>query len=182
MSEATRQKKFSVTDRDTIHDLLSNHRRRYTIHYCKQHENPVSLSDLAEQIAAWEQDKDIKEITSAERKRVYTSLQQTHLDRLNDAGMVDYDGHEIELTDGAEELEVYLDVVPSGSIPWSIYYLGLTLLSAVVLFGVWIDFVPTETIPAVGWAAIILAVFLGSSLYHVYQAREFRLGEMERPP
>ena len=54
-----------------IFDLLSNHRRRYTIHYCKQIETPVSLSDLAEQVAAWELEKDISELSSSERKRVY---------------------------------------------------------------------------------------------------------------
>ena len=96
--------------------------------------------------------------------------------------MIDFDGDEVELTDGAAELNVYLDVVPEGSIPWGVYYLGLSLLSAVVLAGVWVGYVPTETVPALGWAAMILAVFLASSVAQVIQNRRYRLGDVESPP
>lgn len=178
----TEQRKYTQPEKDEIYDLLSNHRRRYVIHFCKEADEPLTLSDLAEKVAAREQDKAVAELTSAERKRVYTSLQQTHLDRLADADMIDYDGDEIELTDGATELDVYLDVVPEGSIPWGVYYLGISLLSAVVLAGVWIGFVPTETVPAIGWAALILVVFLASSVAQVMQNRRYRLGTVDDPP
>ncbi len=101
-----------------IFDLLSNHRRRYAIHYCKREGEPVELGDLAEHVAAWELDKEVEELTSAERKRVYTSLQQTHLPTLAEAEMVEFDDRTIELTEKANELDVYLDVVPGDSIPW----------------------------------------------------------------
>jgi drug/metabolite transporter (DMT)-like permease len=96
--------------------------------------------------------------------------------------MIEFDGDEVELTNGAAELDVYLDVVPEGSIPWGIYYLGLSLLSVVVLGGVWIGFVPTETVPELGWAALILAVFLVSSVAQVVQNRRYRLGDVDEPP
>nr|WP_230455362.1 hypothetical protein [Halorubrum sp. BV1] len=178
----TDQREYTRPEKDELYDLLSNHRRRYVIHFCKQAEEPLSLSDLAERVAAREQDKSVAELTSAERKRVYTSLQQTHLDRLADAGMIAYDGDQIELTDGAAALDVYLDVVPEGSISWGVYYLGVSLLSAVVLAGMWVGFVPTETVPEIGWAAIILAVFLVSSVAQVVQSRRYRLGGSEEPP
>lgn len=178
----TDQRKYTPPEKDELYDLLSNHRRRYVIHFCKEADEPLTLSDLAEQVAAREQDKSVAELTSAERKRVYTSLQQTHLDRLADAGMIDYDGNEIELTEGAAELDVYLDVVPEGSIPWGVYYLGLSLLAAVVLAGVWVGFVPTETVPELGWAVLILVVFLASSIAQVIQNRRYRLGDVEEPP
>jgi hypothetical protein len=178
----TDQKKYTQPEKDELYDLLSNHRRRYVIHFCKQADEPLTLSDLAERVAAREQDKSVAELTSAERKRVYTSLQQTHLDRLANAGMIEYDGDEIKLTDEAATLEVYLDVVPEGSIPWGIYYLGLSLLSTVVLGGVWVGFVPTEVVPELGWAGIILAVFLASAIAQVLQNRQYRLGEMDDPP
>lgn len=182
MGEFGNDQKFDAPDRDEIHDLLSNHRRRYVLHYCKQNDPPVTLSELAEQVAAWEQGKSIAELTSAERKRVYTSLQQTHLDRLAEAGMVQYDGDEIELTEEAEELEVYLDVVPKGSIPWGVYYLGLSILAFVVFFGVWMGWVPTETISEAVWGLLVLAVFLISSIVHVYENRRQRLDRLEGPP
>jgi hypothetical protein len=178
----TDQRKYTPPEKDELYDLLSNHRRRYVIHFCKRADGPLTLSDLAEKVAAREQDKTVAELTSAERKRVYTSLQQTHLKRLADAGMIDYDGDEVELTDEAAQLDVYLDVVPEGSIPWGVYYLGLSGLSAVVLAGVWVDVVPTEFLPDLGWAALILAAFSISAVVQVVQSRRYRLGEMDEPP
>ncbi|MUW14248.1 hypothetical protein GJ633_05935 [Halorubrum sp. CBA1125] len=178
----TDNRTYTRPEKDELYDLLSNHRRRYVIHFCKRADEPLSLSDLAEKVAAREQDKPVAELTSAERKRVYTSLQQTHLDRLADAGMIDYDGDLVELTDEAATLDVYLDVVPEGSISWGIYYLGLSIISAVVLGGIWIGFVPTETVPELGWAALILAAFLASSVAQVVQNRRYRLGDMDEPP
>jgi hypothetical protein len=96
--------------------------------------------------------------------------------------MIDYDGDEVELTDEAAQLDVYLDVVPEGSIPWGVYYLGLSGLSAVVLAGVWVDVVPTEFLPDLGWAALILAAFSISAVVQVVQSRRYRLGEMDEPP
>jgi len=168
--------------RGEVFDLLSNHRRRYAIHFCKQQEGPVTLSDLAEQVAAWELDKTIEELEWNERKRVYTSLQQTHLPTLEDAGMIVYEDGEVELTDRAKELDVYLDVVPGGSIPWGIYYLGLSAIAFGVLGGVWLEILPTETIPTVGWAALVVLSFAVSAVVHVYQNRRYRLGELEAPP
>ncbi|MCL9813557.1 DUF7344 domain-containing protein [Natranaeroarchaeum aerophilus] len=171
-----------MPDRGEIFDLLSNHRRRYTIHFCKQQGETVTVSDLAEQVAAWELDKEINELDSKERKRVYTSLQQTHLPTLDDAGMVVYENGEVTLTEQAERMEVYMDIVPGDSIPWGEYYLGLSIIGALVLAGVWFEVLPTETMPGLGWAFAVLVLFAGSAGYHIYQGRQNRLGEMERPP
>ncbi|ELY54009.1 DUF7344 domain-containing protein [Natronolimnohabitans innermongolicus] len=170
------------SDRGQIFDLLSNHRRRYAIHYCKQADEPVTLGDLAEHVAAWELDKEVEEITSAERKRVYTSLQQTHLPTLERAEMIEFDNRTIELTDEAAELDVYLDVVPADSIPWGLYYLGLTAVGAIVMGGLWLEMIPTETVPELGWATLVFVLFAVSAVVHVVQSRRMRLGEMERPP
>ena len=168
--------------RGEIFDLLSNHRRRYTIHYCKGEGDPVTLSDLAEQVAAWEEDKEIAELTSAERKRVYTSLQQTHLPTLDRAGVVVFENGEVELTERASELDVYLDVVPADSIPWGVYYLGLSAVAFAVLGGLWFGILPTETVTTIVWATLLVSMFAVSSLVHVYQNRKYRLGEMDTPP
>ena len=168
--------------RGEIFDLLSNHRRRYAIHYCKSEEDSVALGDLAEQVAAWEESKAIEEITSAERKRVYTSLQQTHLPTLDRAGMVNFENGEVELTDRADELDVYLDVVPGDSIPWGMYYLGLSGLSLAVLGGIRAGVLPTETVSTLAWATLLVGVFAVSAVFHVYQNRMYRLGEVETPP
>ena len=168
--------------RGEIFDLLSNRRRRYAIHYCKQVGEPVELGELAEQVAAWELDKEVAELTSAERKRVYTALQQNHLPTLARADVVEFENHTIELTDEAAALEVYLDIVPPDSIPWGVYYLGLSALGFVVLAGVALEIVPTGTVPALVWAALVLGLVAVSAVAHVLTSRRYRLGELERPP
>ncbi len=167
--------------RGEIFDLLSNQRRRYAIHYCKREGEPVTLGDLAEHVAAWELGKEVQEITSTERKRVYTSLQQTHIPTLERADMVRFDNRTIQLTDKAEELEVYLDVVPSDSIPWGMYYLGLAAVGFAVIGGLWLEWIPTETVPQLGWVTLIFGLFAVSAVVHVVQSKKLRLGEMERP-
>lgn len=168
--------------RGEIFSLLSNHRRRYAIHICKREEEPVTLGDLAEQIAAWELDKEITQINSDERKRVYTSLQQTHLPTLADAGMITFENGEVALTDRADDLDVYLDIVPGNSVPWGTYYLGLSGFGISVLAGLWLDLLPTDSISALGWATIVIALFAVSAVVHVYQTRNLRLGDVEMPP
>ncbi|OIB59091.1 DUF7344 domain-containing protein [Natrialba sp. SSL1] len=163
-------------------DLLSNHRRRYVIHYCKQEERPVELGELAEQVAAWELDTEIEALTSAERKRIYTSLQQTHLPTLERAGMVRFDDRTIELTEEASTLEIYLDIVPGDSVPWGLYYSGLSAIATVVMAGLWLGLLPTETVSALGWSTLVVALFVGSAAVHVVQNRRMRLGDVERPP
>ncbi|WP_323190277.1 hypothetical protein [Halostella sp. PRR32] len=170
-----------LSDKDEVFSLLSNHRRRYTIQFCKQEDGPVTLSDLAEQVAAWEEEKDVPELTSAERKRVYTSLQQTHLPALADSGMIEYENHEIELTEAADELDVYMDVVPEGSIPWGVYYLGLSVVGAVILGGVWVEVLPTDPVPAIGWGLLVVSLFAVSAAVHTYTSNKYHLGEMDRP-
>jgi len=168
--------------RGEIFDLLSNHRRRYAIHYCQHEEGPVQLGDLAEQVAAWEHEKAVVEINSTERKRVYTSLQQTHLPTLADAGMIHYENGEIELTDRVDELDIYLDVVPGDSVPWGVYYLGVSAFGFAVLGGLWAGVVPTDPVPVLGWATLVVGLVAASAVVHVYQSRKYRLGEMEKPP
>jgi len=170
-----------LSGKDELFSILSNHRRRYTIQFCKQEDGAATLSDLAEQVAAWEEEKTVSELTSAERKRVYTSLQQTHLPTLADAGMIRYEDHEIELTDAADELDVYMDVVPGDSVPWGVYYLGLSVVGVLILGGVYIDVLPTDPVTPLGWGLLVVALFGCSALVHTYTSNKYRLGEMDRP-
>ncbi|AFK21215.1 hypothetical protein E6P09_17365 (plasmid) [Haloferax mediterranei ATCC 33500] len=171
----------SLVSRDDVYGLLSNHRRRYALHAIKQNDGPTELSNLAEQVAAWENGKVVHEVTSTERHRVYTSMQQTHLPALERAGVITHDNGTITLTEQATDLDVYLDVVPGNSIPWAEYYLGLSAVALALVAAVWVGVFP-EWIPKLAWATLISLLFLGSAAYHVYQNRSMRLGEADRPP
>ena len=167
--------------RDEVFELLSNHRRRYALHVAKQTDGSSELSDIAEQVAAWENQKAQSEITSTERHRVYTSMQQTHLPAMDRAGVIEYDRGMVTLTEQAADLDVYMDVVPEDSIPWGQYYLGLAALSGAIVGAAGLDVFPAS-IPDLAWAGLVVALFLCSGLYHVWQSQHLRLGTGETPP
>lgn len=49
------------------------------------------MADLAEQVAAWEHDTTVAGLSSKQRQRVYIPLYQTHLPKLDEAGLIEYD-------------------------------------------------------------------------------------------
>jgi hypothetical protein len=167
--------------RSEAFDLLSSHRRRYALHMAKQAEGSLEISDIAEQVAAWENEKEPTEVTSDERHRVYTSLQQTHLPAMDDAGVIEYDNGTVTLTDGADDVEIYLDVVPENSISWGVYYLGLAIFSGMLVGAAGLGLFP-DVVPDIAWGVIIVVIFLGSAAFHVWQNRQMRLGAGDAPP
>jgi hypothetical protein len=169
---------------DEVFELLSNKRRRFAIHYLKRTDDHAKLGELSEHVAAWETDTPLKEVDSAQRKRVYTSLQSHHLPKLDDQGVVDYDDRagEVELTDSAADLEMYLEVVEGGDVPWSQYYLGLAGVSAVIIAGALVNAGPFTLLPDIGWAAFVVTSLAVSAAVHVYHDTARRLGTSEKPP
>ncbi|RNJ27112.1 DUF7344 domain-containing protein [Halosegnis longus] len=165
-----------------LFDALSNRRRRYALQALMGTDG-VELGMLAEQVAAWELEKEISAVDSTERKRVYTSLQQSHLPRLDDAGLVRFDKRAgiVEPTPGLEECEVYLDVVRGNDIPWSEYYLGLAGLGVALTAAVAVDAYPFVLLPDVAWLAALAVTIAVSALYHTHYAARTRLGRGETP-
>lgn len=98
-------------DFDQIFGVLSNSRRRYTLYYLGMATGTVSVSDLAEQVAAWECGKDVKKVTSGERKRVYVSLYQNHLPKLDEVSAISYNKNRGEIVPG-EYFDVFKDYLP----------------------------------------------------------------------
>lgn len=123
----------SPEGRNTLFGALANHRRRFTLYACEQDGGQTTLSDVAEQVAAWEYNKSVQAVTSQERKRIYTSLQQHHLPKLQDAGLIEFDGDTITMTEKANEIDLYLEIVTEDTIPWSLYYLGLCVVGIAAL-------------------------------------------------
>lgn len=101
-------------DQDLVFDILKNRRRRQVLRYLMAIDGAASIGDLAEHLAAWENDVSQGDITYKQRKRVYISLHQTHLPKLDDSSVVDYDSRSgmVSLTDGIEPYRVHLDLDP----------------------------------------------------------------------
>jgi hypothetical protein len=185
MSHAEVPESPSLPSNDDFYELLSDRRRRYALHYLKQREEEqVGVGDIAEQVAAWENGKSIEALTSQERKRVYISLYQSHLPRLDEEGLVVYDkpGGTVELTDALDDVVLYLEVVPRESIPWSTYYAGLTLANALVLLLAWLAVPPFDALPDLAWALVVLVSFGVSAFVQLTRSRETQLGDEGPPP
>ena len=97
-----------------VFEVLRNQRRRFVLQYLKQDDRPVELGDLAQQVAAWEYETTLDAVTPEQRKRVYTTLQQTHLPKMDESGILEFDSDAgvIEATDRTRDISVYLEIVP----------------------------------------------------------------------
>jgi len=174
----------SELSQDEVFDLLANTRRRLALHYLRRIEGAAELREMAARVAAWEYGTATDELTPDQRKRVYTSLQQTHLRKLDDAGLVDFDDEEARVhpTTATDDIEVYLEVVPGRALPWQEYYLGFGAVATALVFVGWADVGVFAGVPDIAMAAVIAGVLVLSAVTHVIHARTRRLGAEERPP
>jgi DNA-binding transcriptional ArsR family regulator len=168
--------------RDDLFHVLRNRRRRFAIHHLKHTEESVEVGDLATQVAAWENGVGAEEVTSRQRRRVYNALQQTHLPELEDTGIVEVDRREVELSDYAEELDLYLEVVPGDDIPWSEYYLGLGALGTTGVAVTYLDVGPFAGVPDVAAGAFLAAALVISALANYYVQHPSLIGDTDEPP
>jgi len=95
-------------DVSTAFDLLSDARRRGVL-YAAERGEQTTVEELADQIASWLDDAEGDSRSSSVR----LSLIHTHLPKLADAGVVEYDRERgtVELAGGATDLERYLTCV-----------------------------------------------------------------------
>ncbi|WP_123619707.1 hypothetical protein [Halorubrum sp. CSM-61] len=170
---------------DELFDVLANQRRRFAVHLLKGEENDqVAIGDMAEQIAAWENGIETAEITGNERKRVYTALQQSHLPKMDDAGVVEFnkDRGVVEPTPALTDVDLYMDVVEGREIPWSDYYLGLSGVAVALTAAVGLDAWPFLLLPDMAWTIAIVVAFAFSAITHKYYTAEMKVGEPDEPP
>ena len=171
--------------RDETLEVLSNQRRRFAIHYLKQRDGETTdVSDLAERVASWENDKPIEELTHKERKRVRNALRQFHLPKMDDYRFIEYDSRRgtVELSDAAANTNFYVDSLSGGGIAWGVYYLGFSALSAVSLVGLWFEVVPFSLLPPLTWGLFFVTALVVSSVGHFYDNYyRMRLGTRDRP-
>lgn len=101
---------------DRIFTLLSAQRRREVLRLLDRAGGQATMGHVTTEIAA---DEHGSNAAAAERKAVYVSLYQTHIPRLVDAGVVEYDGTTklIRVTDRAGVLLAYLRFDPEAEKP-----------------------------------------------------------------
>jgi hypothetical protein len=180
----TRTGEDGTLSKDAIFSMLSNRRRRLVLHHLSRTEDPSSVRELSQQVAMWENDVTMDELTYKQRKRVYTSLHQTHLPKLDDVGVVVYDRDRgtVELTETAGELQPYLNIQTEPTESWSVYYLALAGLSTLVVCCAWAGLFPFSLFSGFSYAALVTLVFAVSATIHTYQIRKAVVDQDAAPP
>ncbi|MFC4358994.1 hypothetical protein ACFO0N_13680 [Halobium salinum] len=152
--------------RDEAFDLLANGRRRRVVELLCEADGEVALSTVAERLAAAETDS--QEDADGRYKSVYVSLQQTHLPKLENAGILDYDedGRSVTAGPALSELRSYVeDDEPTTEstrrtdVPAAVCALGVALFGAKTLGVPGLDAVPSDPL-----ATVVLLVALAAVL------------------
>ncbi len=174
-------------DRDDIFEILSNRRRRYILHYLKEHdsESEVGLREVVDQVAAWENNTSIENLQSASRKRVYTAIKQSHLPKLKDKGVIEFDRQRgtMSLTDAAREVELYLEYVPEEEdLSWGEYYFSLSVACVAVVGASYLGIPLFDRLSGVVLVAIIVVLFTVSSIVHLYYSYTRQSSAKHAPP
>lgn len=75
---------------EQVYEVLGNQRRLLAIELLAERGHPVDEGDLATQVACLELGVTPDTLTSQQRKRVYVSLHQCHLPKLQDYGVIQW--------------------------------------------------------------------------------------------
>lgn len=149
---------------DVAFGVLRNARRRYVLYFLRE-ESPRELGDLAEQIAARENDTTVEALSSKQRKSVYTALYQTHLPKLADVGVVEYDRDRgvVWLADTADQLDPYLNARASDG-RWSRYFLGLSVIGGGLVVAHSMGMTLLTAVPSIALVVALISAFIALSI------------------
>ncbi|MFD1600091.1 DUF7344 domain-containing protein [Halobellus rarus] len=150
--------------KDEVFEVLSSSRRRRILYHLHRRGGVADLRTLARDTAVDETGEPVEDDVV---KRFYISLYQTHVPKLEEVGIVEYDSDDksVSLTDRVEEIARVLnhDVGPDRQ--WAYYYGGLALLGALLAIGQIAGALPPGTSLLFAGAVLVLA------LYQYYETR-----------
>ena len=156
---------------DLVFDILSNTRRRMVLYYLRQYGGSATVQELADEIAAMENDVEVEELTRQQQKRVYVSLYQTHLPKLEESGISEYDDEAevVRLTERATEIDEYLSSPETESYPWQLHYLVLAVFGALLFVLSAVGIAGFAALPSSGLGLVLMAAFGVSSIVQYWQ-------------
>lgn len=169
---------------DEIFEVLSNRRRRFVIHALKRTPEPIEVSELSTHVTAWEVGVDPDEVTYEDRRNVYSTLQRTHLPKLAEKNVVtlDEESNLVRATPALDNLDIYVEVLGSKEIPWSLYYVGLAGVAVSLLLAVATGTPGFAALAPHDVGIFTITAFGVSSIVHHVVGRRTRLGNTEQPP
>ena len=98
---------------ETVFDILKNERRQQVLGYLAvTGDDVVNIGELAEHVAAIENDVAVDALSSQQRKRVYVGLYQCHLPKMGDSDVIEFDKDRgtIRMGPNADQVTPYLDL------------------------------------------------------------------------
>mgnify|MGYP002761021882 CR=1 FL=1 len=158
----------SEFSQNEILEVLRNRRRRLVIYYLLDNGGEAAVGELTEYVAVDEYDTSTDEMSSDQRKRVYTGLYQFHLPRLDEIEVIDLDteANVISLGAKATAIEPYLPR-ESNSTTAHIELAIALFVSPLVTLGV-LGVGPLDAVPLLLWAGLTILVLLGLALLQQY--------------
>ena len=157
---------------DDIFDLLSNHRRRMVLHHLRQNGTSAEVSEIAAAVAALENDTTVEELTDQQRKRVYVSLYQTHLPKMAEMNIIEYDkeGGTVELAN-QDAVDRYLTDGDQSTYPWTYHNAVLVGGAGLLLLLSLLDVSFFSELPTLGVLVTVFVVFAVSATIQVWHMR-----------
>lgn len=150
---------------DELFDLLRNRRRRDILSYLDASDGTVTLDELAEAIAADENGIEPEQLSSQQRKRVYISLYQNHLPKMDELGLIEYEKSRgivtlLDISEARPYLAVGSDAEQAS---WPYLAFAVCVVAAVGAVGLG----PLSAIPSVTWTGVTVAALFAVALQHV---------------
>lgn len=156
---------------EQLREALWNIRRRYVL-YVVTERGPVRFENLVERIARWETPAG-GDVSAERRKSVRNALYQTHLPKLEAAGLIEYEQAtgEVAARAGANRVTVY---PASQRWPWDVGFAAWSLLflAVAVLQQAGPAWVPG--LAAIPWMGALQVAILVLTLGYLYDRRRRR--------
>ncbi|MBX0294032.1 DUF7344 domain-containing protein [Haloarcula nitratireducens] len=159
-----------LTDSE-LFDILKNERRRATLSLLfASDEASVSVSSVSEHVAARENDTTVDSLGEQQRKRVYVSLYQCHLPKMDGLGIVEFDRETgtVALGPNSTVLSGYLDGEANTGRAWYRYYAAVAAMGAV---GVLVNQIAGQILAAELLTGGVLLALAACATAHWYQER-----------
>jgi len=182
-NDTSRSEPIDELSHEDIFDILGNRRRRYVIHALKGADEPPDVSELSRYVTAWEMGIEPEKVPYEERHNVHSTLRRVHLPKLTETNVVTIDENDVVRPAPAlEDLDIYVEVLHGREIPWSLYYLGLAVFSALLLLAVHVGVPGIAALSFIDVGIFVATAFGVSSVAHHAIGKRMRLGTTERPP
>lgn len=76
---------------DVLFDVLSHERRRFALYCLERYQTPISLADLADEVARLEYDAEtLLQVSGEDVKEIYLDLYHSHIPRMEEANLLEY--------------------------------------------------------------------------------------------